>query len=400
MVSSTQRPEELRKRKKPSWVKEQVSFRFADAGLPLEAAGQKRPWEIEVLDERFFSMVLWRGHDGFADAYKYGYWTCKSLDQCLFRLLTSGLLDHVRIRPGNLRRYVSDRWRNKQREGKAQENVSKHYNLGEVFEIMLGPTMCYSCAYWNSVDTLEAAQTARLDSVCQKLGMGGGRTFCDMWCGWGSLILHAETKFNCDSFGITLSTEQQRYIENKITSSKMTVSSKLADYRKLTGKYQRIASVGMFEHVGLKNYRAYMKAVSALLEEDGLFLLHTIGSSIPSPTLKQPELAWVERNIFPGAVPPSAGQIFKAADGIFTSLDLENFGPHYDRTLMAWADNFEKGWSSISSLYENPDEFYRMWLYYLYACAAEFRAGRLQLWQIVFAKTTWNTLYQGVRPLF
>lgn len=378
------------------WMEKRVTQVFNNAGILLD--DDDSPYNIQLVKpDKFFRAVALRGHDGFADAYMKGYWECTALDQCVFKLLSSGAIDSLRFHPSNLRLCVSDLFRNKQKPGRAQRNVSHHYNRGAVFEVMLDRTRSYSCGHWALARNLEDAQIAKLDLVCLKLGLKPGMSFCDIGCGWGALLRHAAKKYGCASAGITLSTDQRDYIGSPDFDSPEDVplTARLDDYRNLHGQYDRIASVGMFEHVGRKNARNFMRCVDRYLKPGGLFLLHTIASRHSSPSLNHPELPWIEKNIFPGGSLLSMGQITTAAQGIFKVLDQENFGPYYDLTLMEWAKNFKEGWESIKSLYS--EEFYRMWLYYLYSCAAGFRSGRLELFQIVLAKPDWQGLYRGVR---
>lgn len=377
------------------WIKEQVTHELARADVII---GGDDPWDINMEDERFYSMTLWGGHSGFAKAYEKGYWNCRALDRCMFRLLTSGVVNRTKFHPENLTRYFSDRFLNRQSRGRAQKDVPAHYNQGAVFDVMLDSTMSYSCAYWDKAETLEEAQIAKIDLVCRKLGLKPGMKFCDIGCGWGGLVLHSATNFGCDSYGITVTSNQHNFIQEKIAKlpCRAQVRSSLTDYRNLVGEYDRIASVGVLDHIGIKNFPLFMRTVKDHLNDGGLFLLHTIGVCHSSPTLARPEVSWFEKNIFPGVVLPSLGQIISSADGLLKVLDVENFGTYYDRTLMEWASNFEKAWPGISHLYD--DEFYRRWRYYLYACAAEFRSGRLDLYHIVFAKPEWKKHYEAIRP--
>lgn len=379
------------------WIENRLAQKFYyDGGISINCSS---PCDIKVLrPEKFYRTVALHGHDGFADAYVKGYWECDALDQCLFNLILGGMVDSSRFHLSNLRLYLSDLFLNKQKPGRALRNVSRHYNLGAVFETMLDRTRSYSCGYWANARNLEDAQIAKLDLVCQKLGLKPGMSFCDIGCGWGALLQHAAKRYGCSGAGITLSTDQRDYIGSLDLDlpDEVSLTARLDDYRNLHGEYDRIASVGMFEHVGRKNARNFMRCVDRHLKPGGLFLLHTIASRHSSPSLCHPELPWIERNIFPGASLLSMGQITTAAQGIFKVIDVENFGPYYDLTLMEWAKNFKLGWESIKNLYS--EEFKRMWLYYLYSCAAGFRSGNLELFQVVLAKNDWQGLYQPIRP--
>jgi cyclopropane-fatty-acyl-phospholipid synthase len=165
----------------------------------------------------------------------------------------------------------------------------------------------------------------------------------------------------------------------------------LDDYRKLAGQFDRIFSLGMFEHVGLRNYRRYFSVVRKLLVDDGLFLLHTIGRN-NSAAANDP---WIERYIFPNSMLPSMAQIASASEGLWVTEDWHGFGPDYDRTLMCWYDNFEQHWSEIAANY--GERFRRMWRFWLLSSAAAFRARRTQLWQIVLSPSGVPGGYREVR---
>jgi cyclopropane-fatty-acyl-phospholipid synthase len=270
------------------WIEKRVTQVFSNAGIVLDG---REVWDIHLSNpDKFFTAVALRGHDGFADAYVKGYWQCGALDQCITLLLRSGAIDGLRFHPANVRLYLTDLLWNKQKLERAQSNVSRHYNLGAVFSVMLDQTKCYSCGHWANATDLEGAQVAKLDHICQKLGLRTGKSFCDIGCGWGGLLLHAAREYQCSTTGITLSSDQYNYIKGLDLDSLPEDSSlvvRLEDYRKLHGSFDRIASVGMFEHVGRRNYRKFMCIVDEHLNSRGLFLLHTIGSRYSCPTLHQ-----------------------------------------------------------------------------------------------------------------
>jgi cyclopropane-fatty-acyl-phospholipid synthase len=249
--------------------------------------------------------------------------------------------------------------------------------------------MNYSCAYWDKAMTLEEAQEAKLDLICLKLQMGPGLRLLDIGCGWGGLARYAAEKHGAWVRGITVSRQQadfaHRYCEG------LPVEITLQDYRRLQETFDRIVSVGMFEHVGVKNYRTYMQVVHSSLKPGGLFLLHTIAGN----TSVHATDPWISRYIFPNSMLPSARQITAAADGLFVLEDWQSLGPHYDRTLMAWHANFVNGWDHIRAAY--GERFFRMWTYYLLASAGSFRARSNQLWQIVFSKGGLRGGYHSIR---
>jgi len=253
---------------------------------------------------------------------------------------------------------------------------------------MLDKRMMYSCGYWKNADTLDQAQIDKLELCCQKLQLEKGMKVLDIGCGWGGFAKYAAEHYGVEVIGINNSKNQTKLAQESCKDLPVTI--KFMDYRDLEGQYDRIISIGMFEHVGYKNYKLYMKIVSKLLKPKGLFLLHTIGGN-KSVIATEP---WIDKYIFPNSMLPSAKQIANAYQGIFIMEDWHNFGPDYDQTLMAWYDHFIEHWAEIKDDYD--DRFKRMWTYYLLSCAGSFRARKNQLWQIVLSKGD-ITKYQGIR---
>ena len=205
-----------------------------------------------------------------------------------------------------------------------------------------------------------------------------GSRVLDVGCGWGSLIRFAAEQYGVACVGITVSRRQAEYAQRICRG--LPVEVRLQDYREVDEPFDRIASVGMFEHVGPRNYRTFLRVVHRCLAEGGLLLLHTIGSN-RSRTTTDP---WIDRYIFPGGVLPSARQITTAAEGLFVLEDWHSFGPDYHRTLLEWHARFVASWPEIEDQY--GDRFYRMWRYYLQSTAGSFRARRNQLWQLVLSR--------------
>ena len=333
------------------------------------------------------------GLTALGDMYVEGIWDCEDVSEFFYRALTARLNSRFMWCLPNVVRYWTAVLFNQQTRSKASHDVASHY-LGPVFEIMLDPTMAYSCAYWTEgISTLEEAQLAKHDLGCRKLGISAGMDVLDTGCGWGGFLKYAAEHYGARRcLGITLSPKQVALGTERCRG--LPVSLIVQDYRDVSGTFDRIASFGMFEHVGPKNYRAYFEKMYDVLKPGGLFLLHTIGSVISSPTLRQPDLEWLNREIFPGGVIPSFGQIASASDNLFTLLDAQEFGYYYYPTLMAWRDNFDRGWPEIQYLYDA--RFYRVWRYYLQFSAAAFRAGKYRLWQVVFGKD-YRGVYHAVR---
>ena len=338
-----------------------------------------QPWDIQVHDRRLYRRVFLYGSLGFGEAYMDGWWDCERLDQLFYHLLKHQMSgqNHLRSLSGliGLARSVLT---NMQKLSAAYEIAEKHYNVGnKLFERMLDPYMNYSCAYWKSAENLAQAQEAKMKLICEKLMLKPGMKVLDIGCGWGGLMRYAVEHYQVKASGITVSTEQAQHI--KQNRGDLPIEVFLQDYRLLQGSYDRVYSVGMFEHVGHKNYHGYMKKVRELLNENGLFLLHTIGSIRSSPDGDP----WLTKYIFPNSKLPSAHQISKACEPFFLIEDWHNFGSDYDRTLLAWSKNFERAWTELKQDYD--ERFYRMWRYYLLSIAGTFRARYNQLWQLVLS---------------
>ena len=333
--------------------------------------------DVAIRDERLYDRVLREGTLGLGESYMDGWWEAEPLDAFLFKLASARIQDAFPRDLPLLWSIVRGRLFNLQRL-RAREVGEKHYDIGnDLYAAMLDPRMVYSCGYWAQADTLEAAQEAKLDLICRKIGLQPGMNVLDIGSGWGGLLNFAAERYGITGLGVTVSGEQAALANQRAGS--LPVETRLMDYATLEGQFDRIVSVGMFEHVGYKNYPAFLEKVRRLLKPDGLFLLHSIGGN-HSSTHGDP---WTEKYIFPNGMLPSIAQIGTAAEGRFVMEDWHNFGADYDRTLMAWLANFEAAWPALSARYN--ERFRRMWRFYLSVSAALFRARQINLWQIVFS---------------
>lgn len=336
-----------------------------------------RPWDVRVNDADFYRRVLSAGSLGVGEAYMDGQWECERLDEMLYRVFRAGIdrrLPGLRVFWAGLMARVF----NPQTPRRSFKVGERHYDIGDdLYQRMLDPRMIYSCAYWRNADSLDAAQEAKLDLVCRKLGLEPGMQVLDIGCGWGGAAQFAAERYGVSVTGVTVSRNQAAAAEERCKG--LPVRILLQDYRSLDGRFDRIYSLGMFEHVGFRNYRVYFETARRLLVEDGLFLLHTIGSNVSLETTDP----WIERYIFPNSMLPSMAQIASAVEGLFVVEDWHAFGPYYDRTLLEWHGRFRAAWPELAQRY--GERFRRMWEFWLLSSAAGFRARRLQLWQVLLS---------------
>jgi cyclopropane-fatty-acyl-phospholipid synthase len=364
-----------------SRARQSNAYRQAEA-LLREAdirIGGDRPWDIRFLQRGVPERALAHGSLGLGEAYMDGHWECERLDEFFAKVLAAHLDE--RVKPfGLMWSALRYRYFNRQNATRAWQVGRVHYDIGnDFYEAMLDARMTYSCGYWSEgATTLGDAQEAKLDLICRKLRLQPGMRVLDIGCGWGSLMGYAAQHYGVQCVGVTVSREQAAWGERRYAG--LPIEFRLQDYRTLNERFDRIASVGMFEHVGHHNYRHFMEVARRCLDDDGLFLLHTIGKnrrdSRPDP--------WIDRYIFPNGEIPSIGAIADATDGLFVVEDLHNFGASYDRTLMAWHENFAQNWPRFAPAM--GERFCRMWRYYLLSCAGSFRARENQLWQWVLSK--------------
>ncbi len=322
------------------------------------------PWDISVHNTDLYKRLFAQGSVGFGESYMDGWWDCEELDKMFTILLSVNIKDRMAINAGMLLDLAQARLSNQQNISKASGSVGKNYDLGnDLFRAMLDPELAYSCGYWkNNATTVADAQLAKFDLICRKLGLREGQRVLDIGCGWGGLLKYMCTHYKVSAVGITLSKEQMS-IAKKGRCTNLPVEIRLEDYRVHTGAYDHIVSVGMFEHVGVKNCRTFLEVVRKCLKSDGLFLLHTIGLN-KSMTAGDP---WLRKYVFPGYMLPSIKQVGDACERLFVVEDVHNFGPDYDKTLMAWYHNFSANWEQIQARYD--ERFYRMWKYYLLSYA-------------------------------
>lgn len=348
------------------------------------------PWDVRVHNEQFYERVLADTDLGLGETYMERWWDCERIDLLIARILASNIEAKFKKNYRLLFKLLRTKFFNLQTKRRALLVGKKHYDLGnELFQIMLDSHMNYTCGYWNNVETLEQAQLAKLDLVCKKMLLKPGMRVLDIGCGWGAFAKYAAQHYGVSVVGITISHQQCEFA--KESCKNLPIDIHFQDYRELNQPFDRIVSLGMFEHVGYLNYRTYMQIIRNCLTDDGLFLLHTIGGNVSTTQATR----WISTYIFPNGMLPSIMQIGKATEKLLIMEDWHNFGLDYYQTLMAWHRNFNQGWNQIKHHYD--DRFFRMWNFYLLSCAAGFQAREMQLWQIVFSKRGLRDRYEAAR---
>jgi cyclopropane-fatty-acyl-phospholipid synthase len=273
---------------------------------------------------------------------------------------------------------------------KSKMNVSHHYDLSDdLYDLFLDPKRQYSCGYFkNENDTLEDAQNNKIQHIIKKLDIKQNQKILDIGCGWGSLAIDIAKSTNCKVTGITLSKNQFDYCVKRAKKLDMEskVIFKLIDYRELNEKFDRIVSVGMFEHVGRKFYKIFFKQIEKLLNNEGISLIHTIGSVNP-PRDPHP---WVTKYIFPGGYTPSLSEMTTPIEkaGLIVS-DIEVLKFHYSHTLRHWKENCLKNKEKITEMYD--ERFFRMWEFYLAGCEIAFKWGDQVVYQLQLTKNYTST---------
>jgi cyclopropane-fatty-acyl-phospholipid synthase len=348
-------------------------------GLAGVEVNGSRPWDIQVHERRLYDRVLAQSTLGLGEAYMDGWWDCEAIDQFIDRALRANLQAKVKGNWRILLHALRSRLLNLQSPSMAFEVGERHYDLGnDLYQAMLDKRLNYTCGYWKDAATLDEAQEAKLELVCKKIGLKPGMRVLELGCGWGSFAQYAAEKHGVEVLGVTVSREQVALGMQRCEG--LPVELRLQDYREVDGLYDAVISIGVMEHVGYKNYRTYMEVTDRCLKEEGIAFVHTIGGN-QSSTSSDP---WTNKYIFPNGMLPSIAQLGAAMEGLFIMEDWHNFGPHYDKTLMAWHANFEAAWPELKGQYD--ERFYRMWRYYLLSCAGGFRSRSNQLWQIVMTR--------------
>ena len=349
-----------------------------------------RPWDIQVNNDKLFTRIFREGSLGFGESYMDGWWDCEALDELIHRILRNRVDKNM---PFNWKVFIyrlSGLLFNRQTQCRSWVVGKEHYDLGnDIFEATFDSRITGSCGYWKTATTLDAAQDAKLDLICRKIGLKPGQTVLDIGCGWGAFMKYAAEHYGATCVGATVSKQQVKL--GKDLCNRLPVEFRLMDYRDISGKYDHVVSMGMFEHVGYKNFDTYFNVARNALKDDGLFLLHTIGANVSEQVIDP----WLDKYIFPNGAIPSIDAIGKSLSGKFVVEDWHNFGTDYDKTLIAWMNKFNQHWPKLKEKY--TESFYRMWRYYLLSCAGGFRSRNIQVWQLVLSKDGQLSRYQSIR---
>jgi cyclopropane-fatty-acyl-phospholipid synthase len=364
-------------------AKDRIAALLRAADIEIDGSD---PWDVRVRDERFYARVLADGTLGAGESYMDGWWEVPRLDE-FFARVHRAKLERELATPALLLEVAFSRMRNLQRRRLSQRVARQHYDLSnDLYVAMLGPTMQYTCAYYGADGTdrtLDEAQRLKLDLIARKLHLQPGMTVLELGGGFGGLAHHLAKYHQCRVVSYNISREQVEFA--RAWCDGLPVEFRLQDYREAvsdSAAYDRVVSIGLMEHVGPKNYRRFFELVRARLAPRGLALVHTIGGNVSTATAER----WITRYIFPGGVIPSERQIAAAKEGLLVLEDWHNFGPDYDRTLLAWDANFCAAWPTLRNSATFDERFYRMWRYYLNSCAGAFRARELNLWQFVLSR--------------
>ena len=359
-------------------AKEKIREILALAGIELNGAD---PWDLQVHDDRFYQRALSHGSLGLGESYMDGWWDVEQLDEFFSKVQKARLNEKKRGIPA-LWLWAKGKLFNRQTKSASRRVAQEHYDLGnDLYQVMLDNNMQYTCAYWQGAKTLDEAQENKLHLVCRKMYLKPGMKVLELGCGFGGLARFMAKEYGCEVVSYNISREQLKFARQFCNGLPIRFEEK--DYRDAIHEpqFDRVVAVGLCEHIGHKNHRSFFELARAKLKDGGLFMLHTIGNT-RSLNSTDP---WIDKYIFARCVIPSVPQLAVAMEDLWVIEDWHNFGPDYDKTLLAWWENFETRYCTLDKQ-RYDQRFYRMWKLYLLMSAGAFRARRLQLWQIVLSK--------------
>ena len=368
-------------------LQENFAAIIAPAGIKINGSD---PWDLTIHNSGFYKRVLSQGTLGLGESYMDGWWDCERLDEFVYRVMRADLYKKAALGLRSTIDVLFAKLFNMQGKDKAANNAMRSYDIGNrLFQLMLDKRMAYTCGYWKNADNLDTAQENKLDLICRKIKLQPGQHVLDMGCGWGTFAKFAAERYGARVTGVTVSPKQVEL--GKEMCKGLDVEIRLQDYRDVKEKYDHVVAIGLTEHIGYKNHRLFMQTVARCLNDDGLFLLHSVCHPYTTTSIDP----FTNRYIFPNCVLPSLKQLGEAMEHIFILEDLQNFGAYYDPTLMAWFKNFDDHWEELKEEY--GERFYRMWKYYLLSNAGSFRARHNHLWQLVLSRKGVQGVYQSER---
>ncbi len=354
---------------------------------PLLPSGNT-PHGIETADSSVVRRIKREGLMGLGETYAQGLWfTDLRLDELMYGVFTN---PQPPVSPLIWAKWflalTEQRLLNRNSSRRAFNIGIQHYDLGnDLFRIMLDESMTYTSGYWATASNLRQAQVDKLDLLCQKLDLRKGMHVLDIGCGWGNFAQHAAERYGVRVTGITVSRQQAGVAAHRCDG--LPVEIRLQDYREISGHFDRIVSIEMIEAVGRKNIGTFYRVVDRCLKDDGLFALQAITGDTFSRTSDRrldQYMLWLVKYIFPDGYLPRQSELAGCGGTTMRIEDWHAFDLDYDRTLLAWAENFNAGWDQVKDRY--GEEFRRRWNFYLYSCAAAFRAGLVRVSQIVYSK--------------
>lgn len=349
---------------------------LARAGV---AVGGGRPWDIRVGDARFYKRVLTGGSLAAGETYVDGWWESDRLDEFFHRVFKAGLYERLAFDPWSSLRLRARRILDGGLPPRSSGGDGLRRVLGnDLFRAMLGARMSSTCAYWKDARGLDAAEEAKLELVCRKLELKPGLSVLDLGCGWGAFARYAAERHGVSVVGVDIADDQVAL--GRELCKGLPVALRVQDHREVRGRFDRVVSIGLMEHVPPKEHRASMAAAAQCLKADGIALVHAVARNAAGRA-RDP---WLERTVLPRGAAPSLAGLAGAMEGSFVVEDVHNLGPHYDPTLLAWHENLALRWPELRGKY--GDRLYRTLKFCLLSAAGSFRARRAQLFQIVLTR--------------
>jgi len=357
-----------------------VGILFERAGISV---GDSPKDDICINDSSFFSDLLFRGSLGLGDSYIAEKWDSNKIDELVFKILSSGIYPEISDFY-EITRIIAGKFSNPQNRTGAKKVIEQHYDLSAgFFAAFLDPYLQYTCGFFDNTESLDEAQIKKMDLVCRKLKLSRGARVLDIGCGWGGLARFMQERYGAILTGVTLSKEQAGWIKERMPQMEMCV----CDYRDMptimTKKFDAVSAVGIFEHIGHRNYSDFMRTASIVMKKEGRFLLHTLFTPYPAPASDP----WLNKHIFPNGELPPKEFVLKAAEGYFDQCDSDHLAfqeltPHYFPTLHAWDKNLAN--AVRMGLVNITEQEKRKWHFYFMSCAGAIRARHMKVGQFLF----------------